>query len=82
LKYTTFKDVKVQEVLKNEYVALSVNISDSSDEDRMELKKMFGIFGPPGFVFVGSDGEVMKSDMFYGYEGPDEFYDTLDLIAE
>jgi len=86
LRDTTFKDSKVQEKLRNDYVAISVNMTPKKDEKAQrqmeELKKKFQIFGPPGFVFVNADGKVMEDVKFYGYQEPDEFYDTLDLIAE
>lgn len=82
LRDTTFKDTRVQEKLKKEYVAVSVNMSDKTDKKIEKLKQMFQIFGPPGFVFIGSDGKELKDDKFYGYQEPEEFYDTLDLISE
>lgn len=82
LRETTFKDQRVQEKLQKEYVSVSVNMSDKTDKKIEELKQMFQIFGPPGFAFIGSDGKVLKDQKFYGYQEPEEFYDTLDLIAE
>lgn len=82
LRDTTFKDKRVQERLKKKYVAVSVNMSDKTDKKIEELKQMFQVFGPPGFIFIGSDGKELKNAKFYGYQEPDEFYDTLDLIAE
>ncbi len=82
LRDTTFKDPRVQEKLKKEYVAVSVNMSDKTDKKIEEIKQMFQVFGPPGFVFIGSDGKELKDSKFYGYQEPEEFYDTLDLIAE
>jgi len=82
LRETTFKDPRVQKLLKEKYIALSVNISDKSDQQIEKLKKMFGVFGPPGFVFLGPDGKEIKDAMFYGYQAAPEFYDTLDMIAE
>jgi len=82
LRETTFKDPKVQQILKEKYIALSVNMSDKSDQQIEKLKKMFGVFGPPGFVFIGPDGKEIKDAMFYGYQAAPEFYDTLDMIAE
>jgi thiol:disulfide interchange protein DsbD len=82
LKDTTFKDSRVQEKLKNDYVAVSVNMSDRKDKKIEELKQMFQVFGPPGFAFVDPQGKEMKDEKFYGYQEPEEFYDTLDLIAE
>ena len=68
--------------LKNDYVAVSVNMSDKTDKKIDELKQMFQVFGPPGFVFLDSEGKELKDAKFYGYQEPEEFYDTLDLIAE
>lgn len=82
LRDTTFKDQRVQEKLQNDYVAVSVNMSDKTDIKIEEIKQMFQVFGPPGFVFIGSDGKELKDSKFYGYQEPEEFYDTLDLVAE
>ena len=82
LRETTFKDPRVQKILKDKYIATSVNMSDKSDEKIEVLKKKFQVFGPPGFVFINADGEVLEDEKFYGYQEPSEFYDTLDLIAE
>lgn len=86
LRDTTFKDPRVQQILRDKYVAVSVNMtpkkSAKAQRQMEELKKKFGIFGPPGFVFIDSEGKEMKDEQFYGYEEPEEFYDTLDLIAD
>lgn len=86
LRDTTFKDARVQQILKDKYVAISLNMTPKENEKAQrqmeEMKKKFGIFGPPAFVFVNSDGEEMEDEQFYGYMEPEEFYDTLDLIAE
>ena len=82
LRETTYKDARVQQILKEKYIALSVNISDKSEKQIEKLKKMFGVFGPPGFVFIGADGKELKDAMYYGYQAPADFYDTLDIIAE
>ena len=82
LKETTFKDSRVQKILKESYVAVGVNMSDGTDKKISALKKKFQVFGPPGFVFLDSEGDVMEDEKFYGYQEPEEFYDTLDLIAE
>jgi len=82
LRDTTFKDKRVQQKLQEEYVAVSVDMSDKTDKKIDEIKQMFQIFGPPGFVFISSDGKELKDYKFYGYQEPEEFFDTLDLIAE
>ena len=82
LKESTFKDPRVQTKLRDDYVALGINITDKSDKGIDALKKKFQVFGPPGFVFLNSDGEVLEDETFYGYNAGPEFYDILDLIAE
>ncbi len=82
LRDTTFKDSKVQEKLQNDYIAISVNITDKTDEKIAVLKKKFQVFGPPAFVFLDAKGKLLEDEKFYGYQEPSEFYDTLDLIAE
>ena len=82
LRETTFKDARVQQKLRDDYVAISVNISDKNDEKIAVLKKKFQVFGPPGFVFLDSEGEELKEEKFYGYNRAPEFYDILDLISE
>ncbi len=82
LRETTFKDARVQKILKEKYVAVSVNMSDKSDQKIEAIKKRFQVFGPPGFVFIDHNGQEMKDEKFYGYQEPGEFYDTLDIIAD
>lgn len=82
LRDTTFRDARVQKILKEKYIAVAINISNTSDKKIIELKKKFQVFGPPAFVFINSEGKEMKDEKFYGYQEPEEFYDTLDLLAE
>ena len=82
LRDTTFMDPKVQEKLKKDYIAVSVNMTDKKNPKIEELKEMFQVFGPPGFVFIGADGKEMKEEKFYGYQEPEEFYNTLELLSE
>ncbi len=81
LNATTFKDIKVIAGLKKYYMALKVNITDSSNKDAKALQKKFNVFGSPSFVFFNKEGKELKDELFYGYQDPEEFYDTIDLIA-
>jgi len=78
---TTWKDASVKNVLRKKYVALKINMTDNSDQEIEAIKKKFGIFGPPGFVFFDSEGNELEDDSFYGYQAGHEMYDTLDMIA-
>ncbi len=82
MKATTYKSEKVQRILDEHFVAIALNMSYRSDEKMLEVKKHFGIFGTPGFVFFDSEGNEQKEYQFYGYQDADEFFDTLDLMSE
>jgi thiol:disulfide interchange protein DsbD len=81
LKATTFQDRKVRDALKQYYIAVRVNITDSNNKESQAIQKKFNVFGSPAFVFFDQKGKALPNSMFYGYESPEEFYDTLDLIA-
>ena len=82
MKATTYKSEKIQRILDEHFVAIALNMSYRSDEKMLEVKKHFGIFGTPGFVFFDSKGEEQKEYQFYGYQDANEFFDTLDLMSE
>ncbi|MCF6206333.1 MAG: protein-disulfide reductase DsbD [Sulfurovum sp.] len=81
MKATTFKDRRVQEKLAKDFVAVRVNITSHDNKESMEIKKHFKVFGTPSFVFFDRTGEEMPEENFYGYQSPEEFYDTLDLMS-
>jgi thiol:disulfide interchange protein DsbD len=81
LKATTFQDKKVRDALKQDYIAVRVNITDSANIESQALQQEYNVFGSPAFVFFDKDGKELRAEMFYGYQGPEEFYDTLDMIV-
>ena len=82
LKATTLIDKKVVAELQKKYITVQVNMTDKEDKKSQAIKKYFNVFGPPSFVFFDKDGKELKDDMFYGYQEPGEFLDTVELIAE
>ena len=82
LKATTYKDKEVQKILNEKYVTAKLNMTNMSDKEMLKVKQYFKIFGTPGFVFFDTEGEEMEEYQFYGYQDAEEFYDTLDLLAE
>jgi thiol:disulfide interchange protein DsbD len=81
LKATTLKDERVRKKLAEDFVAVRVNITDRSNRESMEMKKHFKVFGTPSFVFFNRNGEEMPEENFYGYQDPETFFDTLDIIS-
>ena len=82
LKESTFPDPEVREELKQDYIALQVNMTDKEDEAIQALKTRFNVFGPPNFIFLDKEGNELKDDNFYGYLEAEIFLDTIELIAE
>jgi len=82
MKSTTLIDPKVKERLESNYVAVKVNITDKLDKNSQAIKKKFGIFGPPAFVFFDRDGKLLKDETFYGYQASQEFDETLEMMDE
>ncbi|CAA6816291.1 MAG: Cytochrome c-type biogenesis protein DsbD, protein-disulfide reductase (EC [uncultured Sulfurovum sp.] len=82
LKTTTFKDRDVIKTLSENYVAVKLNMTDKSNEAMAEVKFEFDIFGTPAFVIFNSEGERVAEEPIYGYQEPEEFYDTLDLFLD
>ena len=82
LKGTTLIDTHVNNMIKENYVALQVNMTDEKDKSITEIRQEYGIYGPPAFVFFDRDGSLLESDILYGYQDPSEFFDFLGLLAE
>ncbi len=81
-KAVTFKDPTVQALLKREYVALHVNMTDKSDRGRQAIRKKYKVFGPPTFIFFDRNGREIAGNRIYGYQSPEEFADMLEIMAE
>ncbi|CAA6817123.1 MAG: Cytochrome c-type biogenesis protein DsbD, protein-disulfide reductase (EC [uncultured Sulfurovum sp.] len=82
LEATTYKNEKIIKTLAEKYIAVKVNLTDRSNESTLEIKEYFKIFGTPSFIFFDTEGEKVEENILYGYQAPEEFYDTLDLLLE
>ena len=79
LKNTTLKDAKIREILKSSYMPLMVDMTDKSDKDANAIKEKLKVFGPPAFVIIDADGEVLEDDIAYGYQSATNLFDMLDM---
>lgn len=75
LELITFKDKRVEEILKS-YLLLKVDVSKNTKEDQ-ELMKKFNIFGPPALVFFDKNGKELKSKKMIGYKSADDFLEII-----
>lgn len=70
----TFSDAKVQSRLATS-VLLQADVTGNTADDKALLKR-FGLFGPPGIIFWGQDGQ-QASHKVIGYEATDKFLASL-----
>ncbi len=79
MEEATFADPRVKEKLKAGFVALQIDVTDPKDESKKQLKRKFGVFGPPATIFLDENGQVLDDRGFYGYMDSEEF---LVLLSE
>jgi thiol:disulfide interchange protein DsbD len=71
----TFSDPRVQAKLANVRL-LQADVTATSAED-LALLKRFGLFGPPGIIFFGTDGKEVPAVRVIGYQPADLFLASL-----
>lgn len=71
----TFSNPRVQKQLSG-WQLLQADVTANSDDDKALLAR-FGLFGPPGILFFNSAGEEIKNVRVIGFQGADEFLETL-----
>lgn len=71
MQRTTFVDQQVHQAL-NEWILVKVDVTDPQGPNE-EIKKAYGVFGPPAMLFIGNDGVEQKDDRRYGYMNAKEF---------
>ncbi|BAF70225.1 protein-disulfide reductase DsbD [Nitratiruptor sp. SB155-2] len=79
LEEITFADPKVQAALRKEFLALRLDVSDNSKEDKAFMKR-FGIFGPPAILFFDKNGKEIRSLRIVGFKNPKEFLSILEEV--
>jgi thiol:disulfide interchange protein DsbD len=71
----TFSDTKVRNLLKNT-VLLQADVTENTQADQALLKR-FGLYGPPGIIFFGANGEEYPSIKTIGFKNAEQFTGTL-----
>ena len=71
----TFSDPAVR-VEFDRMLLLQADVT-ANDADDKALLKRFGLFGPPGILFFGTDGEEIRAARVIGYQKPALFLQSL-----
>ncbi len=74
---TTFADQGVAEVLKNKWVLLKIDLTESNDSNAA-LMQRFGIQTLPTLVMVPADGNLDKKERILGYTAKGALIDRLE----
>lgn len=77
MEKTTFVDPKVQQLLRDRFVAIQIDVTDPNSTISKTIKKRYRVFGPPAFLFFDKKGKARTDLSFYGYKDADAFIDIL-----
>ncbi|MBT4106510.1 MAG: thioredoxin fold domain-containing protein, partial [Proteobacteria bacterium] len=79
MENTTFRDASVVASL-TDYRLLKVDVTDPEDDGTGEIKKRFGVFGPPAMLFFDSDGTEHRDKRIYGFLSAPRFVDLIKTL--
>jgi len=82
MEKATFSNPEVQKIIKDNFVALQVDVTDPTNESTEAIKKRFKIFGPPAMLIFDKNGTPMTQLNFYGFKKPEEFIQTIKLALQ
>jgi thiol:disulfide interchange protein DsbD len=74
----TFVESRVKAQL-DQILLLQVDVTANNADDKALLKR-FGLFGPPGIIFFGSDGKEISNTRVIGYQNADKFLNSLQKL--
>ncbi len=77
---TTFSDPTVIAHLDENISSLKIDVTDPRNEFGREIRKRFGVFGPPAIVLLDAQGNLRSDLLTYGYLDVEEFFDLLAKI--
>jgi len=78
----TFRESRVASLMSQRFVLLQVDVTDPYNVGGKELKRRYGVFGPPAMLFFGPDGKEMRDQRLYGYRNADEFLGVLNMVLK
>ncbi len=77
---STFKDPTVVARLRDDFLALKIDVTDPEDEFGRDTRKRFGVFGPPALVLFDRHGNHLENLLAYGYLNTNELLQLLSKI--
>jgi len=78
MKKKTLYNTQVKEELAKNYIVIKINYS----RYKKEFKKNYHLQATPALFFFDKEGKFMDDESFYGYQGAEDFYNKVKLLAE
>jgi thioredoxin-related protein len=78
MKKKTLYNTQVKEELSKNYIVIKINYS----RYKKEFKKNYHLQATPALFFFDKEGKFMDDESFYGYQGAEDFYNKVKLLAE
>lgn len=79
LDQVTFVDEGVIEAL-NKFKRFKVDLTNFDSEESEILRQQFDIIGVPTIVFIGSNGQEVKTARIVGFLNPEDFLEQVDMV--
>ncbi|CAN5248930.1 protein-disulfide reductase DsbD [soil metagenome] len=76
----TFSDPRVQDQFSG-MLLLQADVTANNADDKALLKR-FNLFGPPGIIFFGKQGQEIKEVRVIGYQNSEKFLKSLASAAQ
>ena len=80
MEKATFANPEVQQILREKFVMLQVDVEDPNNAKTEAIKKRYKVFGPPAMLFFDANGQMRKDLNFYGFRDPNEFIAILNKV--
>ena len=74
----TFTEPAIKQVM-DQMLLLQADVTANDAEDKALLKR-FSLFGPPGIIFFGRDGQEMRDTRVIGFKSSDVFLQRLQQV--
>jgi thioredoxin:protein disulfide reductase len=78
MEKVTFAHPVVRKIMKDNFILLQVDVTDSYSQGPRAIKKRYDVFGPPAMLFFDDKGKQRTELNFYGYKSPEEFMPVLE----
>lgn len=80
LERYTFSDSRVVQALSG-FLLLQADVTADDEVDRALMQGRFGLIGPPGIMFFGTDGSERKNHRLIGFKDADEFLQHVAAVS-